>query len=101
MITFFRSEKMQVTKDEAKRMVEEVKDGKVFTVTFVKRSTGQERVMNCRKGVVKHLKGGEKKYDPKKKNLVCVFDMQAGGYRSIALESIKKVAMQGQVFDVE
>jgi hypothetical protein len=101
MITFFRSEKMQATKEEAKRMVEEVDDGKVFTVTFVKRSNGQERVMNCRKGVKKHLRGGEKKYDPKSKGLVCVFDMQAGGYRSIALESITKVAMAGQVFDVE
>ena len=89
-----------VTSETAKRMVEEVSDGKVFTVTFVKRSTGLERVMNCRKGVKKHLKGGVKAYDSKKKNLVCVFDMQAGGYRSIALESIRKVAMEGKVFGV-
>jgi hypothetical protein len=101
-INLFRRVKMQVTKDEAKRMVEGVDDDKVFTVTFVKRSNGKIRVMNCRKGVKKHLKGGEKKYDPKKKNLVCVFDMDKKvlDYRSIALESILKISMRGEVFDV-
>jgi len=89
-----------LTKDEAKRKVEDYDGSQVFTVTFVKRSTGEKRVMNCRKGVVKHLKGGEQKYDPAKKNLVTVFDMQKGQYRTIALESIMKIAMQGEVFDV-
>ena len=65
-----------------------IRDCMIFTVTFVNRTTGETRVMNCRKGVVSHLTGGEKKYDPKDKGLVCVFDMQKQAYRSIALESI-------------
>lgn len=89
-----------VTAETAKEMVEGVSDGKVFTVTFVKRSNGETRVMNCRKGVKKHLKGGVKAYDPKQKGLVCVFDMQKQAYRSIALESIRKVAMEGEVYEV-
>jgi hypothetical protein len=92
-----------ITAETAKKMVEDAKDdtcGKTFTVTFIKRTTGKERVMNCRYGVKKHLKGGVKAYDPKKKGLVCVFDMQAGGYRSIALESIRKIAMEGEVYEV-
>ena len=93
---------MNITAQEAKSIVENITNGKFFTVTFIKRSDGSERVMNCRKGVKKHLKGGEKKYDPKKHNLVCVFDRQAMGYRSIALESIIRISMDGgKVYEVE
>ena len=63
-------------------------NGKFFTVRFVKRSTGLERVMNCRLGVQKHLKGGEKAYDDREHKLVTVYDMVAKGYRSIPLESV-------------
>ena len=35
----------------------------IFTVTFIKRTTGEKRVMNCRKGVIKHLKGGKAAYN--------------------------------------
>ena len=84
-----------ITKDEAKRMVEEYKGSKFFTVTFVKRTTGETRVMNCRKGVKKYLTGGEMKYDPKKKNLVSVYDVKKRGHRSISLENIQRVKMEG------
>ena len=90
-----------ITKNEAKKMVETVDNGKIFTVTFIKRSTGEERVMNCRKGVKKHLTGGEMTYDPTQKNLVSVFDMQKKAYRSISLENIKKIKMTGKEFQVE
>ena len=90
-----------ITKAEASKKVAEYQGGQVFTVTFVKRSTGETRVMNCRKGVVKHSKGGELKYDPAKKGLVSVFDMQKGGYRCISLEDIRKISMSGEVYDVE
>jgi len=85
-----------ITKEEARRKVEDYKGGKIFTVTFVKRSTGETRVMNCRKGVKKHLKGGELKYNPAQKNLVSVFDMQVNDYRSIPLENITKISMGGE-----
>jgi len=85
-----------ITKEEAERRIRESDDGKIFTVTFVKRSTGETRVMNCRKGVKKYLRGGELKYDPSKKGLVSVFDMQAQGYRTISLEGITKISMNGE-----
>ena len=68
------------------------------------RSNGEIRVMNCRKGVKKHLKGGVKAYDPKAKKLVFVYDVQikdrARAYRSIALEGIKRISMAGKEYIV-
>jgi hypothetical protein len=89
-----------ITKREASQLVEKYDASQVFTVTFVKRTTGETRVINCRKGVKKHLKGGRLGYNPAEKSLVGVFDMQNGGYRMIALESIKKIVMQGEEYKV-
>jgi hypothetical protein len=51
-----------------------------FTVTFEKKADGSLRTMNCRKGVKKHLKGGESTIKHKK-NLVSVYDVKSKGYR--------------------
>ncbi len=85
----------------AAQMVREYNDDKFFSVSFVKRTTGELREMVCRKGVHSHLKGGTLSYDPAKKNLVTVFDVQSNGYRSISLEAIRSVKMNGNVFEVE
>lgn len=84
----------------AAQMIKETDGQQFFSVTFVKRTTGEVREMLCRKGVTKALKGGTLAYDPTKKNLVGVFDVQADGYRMISLESIKAVKMNGNVFEV-
>ena len=70
-------------------------DGKIFTVSFIKRTTGELRVMNCRLGVKKHLKGGVQVYDPKEYALLTVFDMQKKAYRSISLDAIVSVKLDG------
>jgi hypothetical protein len=90
-----------ITKNEAKKIVDGYDSSKIFTVTFVKRTTGEVRVMNCRKGVVKHLVGGTLKYNPKEKELVGVFDMQKQAYRSIALENIQQINMDKKEYKVE
>ncbi len=69
--------------------------GRIFRVTFVKRSNGEERVMHWRRGVTKHLKGGGAAYDMAAKGLVSVFDLRAKGYRSIPLDAIKLVKARG------
>ena len=91
----------KITRARAAAMVADYKGGKIFTVTFVKRGDGQTRVMNCRKGVKKHSRGGGLRFDPKKKALVSVFDMQIEQYRMISLENIKKVVMGGKTYIVE
>jgi hypothetical protein len=75
-------------------------NGKIFSVVFEKRSTGVDRLMVCRKGVKKHLNGGELKYNPSSRNLISVFDLQANGYRSISVEGIKKVKANGKEYVV-
>jgi hypothetical protein len=76
-----------------------VDDGRIFSVEFIKRTTGEKRLMVCRLGVKSHLKGGTKKFDDKEKNLLTVFDVQKKGYRSIPLENIISVKIHGEKFE--
>jgi hypothetical protein len=75
--------------------------GSILTVEFVKRTNGERRTMNCRLGVRKHLRGGEASYDPAAHGLICVYDMQKGGYRSINVDTIRRLTIGGQTFEVE
>jgi hypothetical protein len=63
-------------------------NGKIFSVEFVKKD-GTKRLMNCRLGVTKHLKGGSSTLDPNK--FITVYDLQSEGYRAINKESIINV----------
>ncbi len=67
-----------------------VSDGSIFSVEFVRRTDGNLRKMVCRLGVKKHLKGSSKSYDPKKHNLLTVFDMENKGYRSIPVDAVSR-----------
>ncbi len=87
-----------ISRDAICQLVLEFHENKVFTVVFTKRTTGEERVMNCRKGVTKHLKGGPAAYDPAAHQLLWVFDMQKKAYRSIAIEGITSLKMEGVTY---
>ena len=76
-----------------------VRDGKTFSVVFTKRTTGEQRHMVCRLGVKKHLKGGDAAYDAKAHDLLPVFDMEKGGYRSIPVDAVQRITVHGQTFD--
>jgi hypothetical protein len=78
---------------------EAVSDGKIFSVEFTKRTTGEQRLMVCRLGVTSHLKGGTKKFDDREKNLLTVYDVQKNGYRSIPLDAIIRVKIGGRVYE--
>ena len=60
-------------------------NGKILSVTFIKKD-GTIRVMNCRLGVTKHLKGGSSTLDPEK--YMTVYDLKSEGYRAIAKDQI-------------
>jgi len=66
--------------------------GKFFTVAFTKKD-GSVRVMNCRLGVTKHLKGGTNNLNPHQ--YLTVYDMQAEGYRAVNLSTIISVTCGG------
>lgn len=70
----------------------EMSNGKFITVVFRKKD-GSTRVMNCRLGVTKHLKGGECTVDRDK--YIIVYDMQSKGYRSINRDTIETVTCEG------
>jgi hypothetical protein len=74
--------------------------GRAFTVVFTKRTDGRKRIMNCRYGVVSKLKGGEAPFNFDEKNLHSVYDMVAHDYRSIALDTIEKLCLDGIDYEV-
>lgn len=66
--------------------------GKFFTVSFIKKD-GSLRIMNCRLGVTKHLKGGVSTLNPDK--FLTVYDVQSKGYRAINFDTIISVTCGG------
>lgn len=70
--------------------------GRFFTVRFVKRGTFELREMLCRTGVKKHLKGGERAYDPAEYHLVSVYDMGKKHYSCFPLDGLKEVKIDGK-----
>jgi len=75
-----------------------VQDGQIFAVKFIRRTDGNLRRMTCRLGVKKHLKGGSAAYDAKAHDLLTVFDMERGGYRSIPVDAVQSLTVHGQTF---
>lgn len=72
--------------------------GKIFSIKFIKRTDGTERVMVCRTGVKSRLvpTKNHTPLDHKSYDLISVFDMQKDNYRSIPIEGIIEVKMHGK-----
>lgn len=92
-----------LTKDispiDAKNLIKSTK-GKFFTVWFIKKD-GTLREMNARLGVKAYLKGGELPYNPEKKGLIPVYDMQKKAYRMISWTTIKKLRIGNNEYNVK
>ena len=91
---------MFITRNEAIIILAKYKSGRIFTVTFVKRTNGQTRVMNCRRGVKKGQAGRGLSFSPIKRGLVSVYDMKKADYRFISLEGVTKIVMNGMKYIV-
>lgn len=87
-----------ITQDQAKQLIKDTK-GKFFTVTFIKKD-GTERVMNARLGVKAYLRGGELPYNPEAKGLIPVYDMQKHDYRMVNINTIKKLKIGNNEYEV-
>ena len=72
--------------------------GKIFTAITTKRTNGERRVLNCRLGVTKYVTGEGLKFDPEKKNLITVFDMQKKAYRMINIDGLEGLKIDGEEF---
>lgn len=73
--------------------------GLIFTAFFMK-ADGSIREMRCRTGVRKHLRGGQKPYNDSEHNILTVFDMQKGQYRSMRLDRLISFNIHGETFVV-
>jgi len=77
-----------LTNDEKSQYIQEKVQGKIFSVSFIKKD-GTERNMVCRLGVQKHLTGGKNVNDPSQH--LTVFDMHKKAYRNVALGTIYRL----------
>lgn len=72
-----------------------VRDGKFFTVKFIKRTDGRERIMNCR--VRPPVEGGPgMRYDPTYEGLLVVWDLHKRAWRQIPADSVLELRAHGQ-----
>jgi hypothetical protein len=78
-----------------KKEIKTLVGNKFFTVDFIKKD-GSLRVMNCRMGVTKALKGGEKTYNDDDFNYLTVFDVKVNAYRTINLDTIQRLKVNGE-----
>jgi len=90
-----------VSRHEAMDVIRDLEDGRFFTVTFIKRTTGEVRIMNCRQRVNKHLVGGVCSYSFREKGLVSVFDMGKMAYRSIPIDGIRTIRVNDEDLEVD
>lgn len=84
-----------MTRDEAVRQIRSTA-GKIFACEFTKRTTGERRVMVCRLHVRSRLRGGSPAYDAAEKNLITVFDMHKNAFRSVPIEGLTRVRVDGE-----
>ena len=100
------SNEVKVTLESAVKIAEEAKaTGKFFGISFIKRTNGEIRDMQCRGHVTKHLKGGELAFNPREKNLLVVWDAtipdNTKAYRMINLDSILRITFEGITYKVK
>lgn len=75
-------------------------NGKFFTVEFIKRTTGELRVMRATTNYESKLAGGDLKYDANAKALIPVWDMEKQAFRSIPTDSVKVIRALGNTYTV-
>lgn len=85
---------------------------KVLTVEFYKKNSDEYRIMTGRFGVKKGVTGKGLAFDPKEKDLIGFFDMNApakskeekankGGFRFINIPGIRAIAMDGKRYEYQ
>jgi hypothetical protein len=98
---------MKISLKDAVKMIKGT-NGEIFSCRFIKRSDNSIRDMVCRLRVKKHLNGNGPVYNAADYNLIHVFDMDKvkeigdgpRSYRSINLDTIQKITVAGQTYEV-
>jgi len=88
----------KITRENAEKLIKS-SNGAIFSVQFVK-ADGSLRDMTARLGVSKHVNGKGMSFEPSEHDLICVFDMQAKGYRMLRLDTLRHVTTDGQTWAI-
>ena len=88
-----------IDRDTAKQYMYKT-NGKIFSVVFTKKN-GEKRLMGCRLGVSKYVKGVGLKFKPEEKSLIGVFDMVKRAYRFISLHTLEQLKINGHIYNVQ
>lgn len=86
----------------ANRMAQLIREsnGKLFTVTFTKRTNSRLRELRGRLGVKSYLKGGVLPFDPDDYDLIPVWDIEEQEYRMINIRGIISLNIGGQQYSL-
>lgn len=84
---------------KATQTIRELAGDTIFSVVFIKRTTGELREMQCRLNCSKDVKGGERSYDPAEKSLLVVYDTVKLGWRSIPVDAIQSAKIRGITYN--
>jgi hypothetical protein len=82
----------------ALQMLEKARDGRIFTVEFIKRTTGELRRMNARRGVKNGVTGKGIAYDAISRGLLPVWDVHKEAHRMINLAGLVGLSMGGKKY---
>lgn len=86
-----------MTTEQAKNWIVNESNGKIFAVEFLKRSTQELRLMNCRTRVSKNVQGIGRSYNPEEHALIPVYDMgEDNGHKCIPADGIRRIKIDGK-----
>ena len=89
----------KIDRNTAKKYIYET-NGKFFSAVFTKKN-GDIRLMTCRLGVKKGVKGVGLRFKPQDKGLMTVFDIHKDGHRFLNLMTLKSLKIRGNEYQVE
>jgi len=76
-------------------------NGKIMTVSFIKRGDNTLRIMNCRTGVSKGVKNVKRRKRIRKNiGLITVYEMSKKSFRHINVSGIRALRLGGQQYKV-
>jgi hypothetical protein len=87
----------QPSPTEIAEFIRRMASNTIFSCRFIKRTTGEERLMVCRLGVAPKTSNdsNSRDYNPINKGLLTVWDVQKKAYRTISLDSIISIKIAG------
>ena len=99
---------MQITRQQAKAMLDNLDNGTIYSVTFVKKD-GSLRMVNSIKGTKRGVKGVGLKFDTEDRGLIPVYDIQIAkkdpespnkAWRMVNVNTLTEVCINKERFEI-